>query len=102
MRERAKRLRGCRCGGCPPLYTTACHWGHCTEWRCKACRGLSFSAGAPGCRCSGYVRWLWHPGMHNWRVTVHDDYSVTYGHAAVKPSIARRRQGSRHHRGRAR
>ena len=101
MRERAKRLRSCRCW--PPRawpdYQVPCHWGHCTEFRCVACKKLRFSAGPVGCKCDGYVRWLFHPGMHNsytrWDLEL--DRLVT-PRVARKPSKAARDQHGRHNR----
>lgn len=95
MRERAKRLRKCKCylkPMPPPESPVPCHWGNCTEFRCPACGKLRFSIGTPWCPCDGYIRWLRYPGMRNpyahWdRVTE----QVVTPRAAVKPSIARRR-----------
>lgn len=99
MRERAKRKRGCRCPGCPPLRPVPCHWGNCAEWRCAQCGGLSFSTGPGWCRCDGYARWLRYPGMHNARRHWDQERDrVVVHHAAVKPSLARRFQGGRHNR----
>ena len=55
----------CRCGTPIPQTTRRqpCRYGYCTEWRCKQCGKLRLSAGPVGCKCEGYMRWLWHPGM---------------------------------------
>ena len=99
MSERAKRKRPCQCSGEPPGYTTSCHWGNCTEWRCHDCHGLCFAAGPAWCQCDGYLRWLRYPGMSNpFRRWDPEKAVVVTARAAVKPSLAGRDQRGRHDR----
>ena len=44
----------------PPV---PCRYGLCTEYRCPVCDGYLAGWGTPGCKCSGYVRWMLHPDM---------------------------------------
>lgn len=92
VRERTKRLRGCRCEPAPASIRVPCHWGNCTEWRCPFCNGLDMSTGPAWCPCDGYVRWLRYPGMDNryrrWDGTVDD---IVTARVAVKPSVMKRR-----------
>jgi hypothetical protein len=102
VKERTKRLRECSCQPktIPSTYNeyqVLCHWGHCTEWRCKVCTGLMISVGPAWCQCDGYVRWLRYPGMRNENVRYdHVADEVITIRVAVKPSKARRSQAGKH------
>jgi hypothetical protein len=52
-----------------------CRYGYCTEFRCPDCSGYLGGWGPVGCRCDGYIRWMWHPDM-----------APALDHAPVKPS----------------
>lgn len=69
--------RGCTCAYYDlnaPRRT--CRWGNCVEFVCPACGRSMGGWGLMGCKCDGYVRWLFYPEMAP---------SFT-GHAPVKPS----------------
>jgi hypothetical protein len=71
-----------------------CRYGCCTEFRCLKCHGKTGGWGPVGCKCEGGPRWARHPGMAQ-RVRWYDkdgERYFAYVHAAVKPSIARRRK----------
>lgn len=68
-----------------------CRYGYCVVYRCRVCRGEVVSYGPVACRCDGAPRWIRHRGMMApgyWDMEKED---VVYVHAAVKPSIAKRR-----------
>lgn len=72
-----------------------CRYGYCSVARCRSCHGVIFSVGPVGCRCDGGPRWARHRGMEqlgHWDLEKDNWVPV---HAAVKPSLARRRSHGR-------
>lgn len=68
-----------------------CRWGRCTEFRCPRCRGELGGYGPFSCPGHGHPRSMRYPGMEQpgrWDFG-RDEFVPS--RAAVKPSIARRR-----------
>jgi hypothetical protein len=40
-----------------------CKAGFCTEFRCPDCNAILGGWGPMGCKCEGYIRWMWYPAM---------------------------------------
>lgn len=73
-----------------------CRYRYCFSAKCLRCGGEIWGMGPVACKCEGAPRWLRHRHMAQLGkyTGVYDDEFVRT-HAAVKPSIARRRRGSR-------
>lgn len=70
-----------------------CHPGYCFIARCQRCGGEIYSAGPLACPCKkkDHPRWIRYPGMEtpgHWDLEKDEFIRV---HAAVKPSVLRRR-----------
>ena len=71
----------------------SCRYGHCRVWHCPRCGGTWMDAGPVACphKKREHPRWLRYPGMEQkvtWNADLTEFHSVR---AAVKPSIAKRR-----------
>lgn len=71
-----------------------CRYGYCFSAGCLWCGGEIWGMGPVACKCEGAPRWLRHPGMHDLAKYDLEKHELIPVHAAVKPSIARRRRGT--------
>jgi len=82
-----RNSKGCTCARIatdPQHPMRPCKAARCTEWYCERCGRTLFGVGPIGCKCDGYIRELFYPGM-----------MALEHHVPVKPSIARRRNQKR-------
>jgi hypothetical protein len=73
----------------------ACKWGYCVVFRCPVCRGELAGWGPVSCPGHGHPRAARHPGMEqpgHWDL---ERNVFVPARAAVKPSVARRRNRRR-------
>lgn len=71
--------------------TGTCRWGYCTEFRCPRCRGELGGWGPFSCPGSGNPRSARYPAMEQPGHWDEERDEWVPARAAVKPSIARRR-----------